>query len=198
MTFIEMLTLEQQPFNLILAEAPEAEYKSIRKYLVRLTFIRAMIREAARISAEQGSKVMLKHAEAENQRGAKERVKIARLAKITTLQGTDIEQGMPDWAKRLESTIHGSLAEMKKRQGELQLQQEKLEEQNHAILARLDTAMAAMASRGSTRLGGVMYTPTGRLPSKIERASTVATKSNIFDGQAAANQDSTRSTEGCA
>merc|ERR1719387_457256 len=162
MTFIEILTLGQQPFNVILAEAPEEEYAMVRKYLVRLTFIRAMIREAARISAAQGSTIMAKHDASIDQRGAKERVKTARMAKITTLQGTDIEQNMPDWAKRLESTIFESLAEMKKRQGELALQQEKLEEQNQMVLARIDTALAALASRG--RATGVMYTPTGRLP----------------------------------
>merc|ERR1719506_1282332 len=144
MTFIEMLTLSQQPFNVILAEAPEEEYAMIRKYLVRLTFIRAMIREAARISAEQGSTVMQKHVESAAERGAKERVRSSRLAKITTLQGTDIEQNMPSWAKRLEETIFESLVEMKKRQGELALQQEKLEEQNQTVLAKLDTAMAAL------------------------------------------------------
>merc|ERR550537_1589864 len=106
MTFIEMLTLAQQPFNLILSEAPEEEYRAIRKYLVRLTFIRAMIREAARISAEAGSKVMIKHIDNADDRGAMERVKNARLAKITTLQGTDIEQNMPNWAKEMRTMVY--------------------------------------------------------------------------------------------
>jgi hypothetical protein len=165
MTFIEMLTLAQQPFNLILSEAPEEEYRMIRKYLVRLTFIRAMIREAARISAEAGSKVMIKHVDNDD-RGAMERVKNARLAKITTLQGTDIEQNMPNWAKEMRTMVYDALADIKNRQGELALQQEKLEEQNRATLARLDQAIAALGSGGprGTRYSGVVFTPSGRLP----------------------------------
>merc|ERR1719235_1664727 len=100
----------------------------IRKYLVRLTFIRGMIREAARISASRGSTIMKKHVESE-ERGAKERVRNARLHKITTLQGTDIDVKMPDWAHRLQETVFESLEEMKDRQSELKQQQEKLEEQ---------------------------------------------------------------------
>jgi hypothetical protein len=149
MSFIELLTLNQEKFNNILAEAPETEYRRIRKQIVRMTFCRAMIREAAKISVERGNTV-LKDRVAEDhkqmERGEKIQVRAERMAKITQLQGTSLEADMPAWAKRLELTVTEGLAETRNRQGELMLAQEKLEK----YFDRFDVALQAMTvvSRG--------------------------------------------------
>merc|ERR1719161_2457545 len=154
MSFIELLTLNQEKFNNILAEAPETEYRRIRKQIVRMTFCRAMIREAAKISVERGNTVLKDINHKMMERGEKIQVRAERMAKITQLQGTSLEVDMPAWAKRLELTVTEGLADIRNRQGELKLAQEKLEK----YFDRFDIALQAMTvvSRGR---GSVIQLP---------------------------------------